>query len=294
MRFLRLLGVLPDSRKEKEPKLTKTLKKKSMDGFSFHNDDYALTILHQAAAAMRNTSDTGTSNTSSSEHPGTSQDQLPKAADGRGSPNQHANVLQHLPHRLDVSQSRSGLNNYVLPTSRNMETLSFNPGYHVASQMSQNFGNHSLGILNAESYDDGRLSITTQEARVRNQHDQVLPFGIANTPELRLDLDMRTNSDDYEKGAKRRKKHKIDTQNANEDEEARKKARGRPRVDTKDETAADVSFTTFFQFGLSLSLSSRVSQNGTFLLFLKTLKDLISNCLLFRHVKLYNSASNCV
>ncbi|KAF8867344.1 hypothetical protein BDZ45DRAFT_577234 [Acephala macrosclerotiorum] len=105
--------------------------------------------------------------------------------------------------------------------------------------MSQNFGNHSLGILNAESYDDGRLSITTQGARMRNQQDQVLPFGIADTPELRLDLDMRMNSDDYEKGTKRRKKHKIDTQNADEDEEARKKARGRPRVDTKDETAAD-------------------------------------------------------
>ncbi len=102
--------------------------------------------------------------------------------------------------------------------------------------------------------DDGRLSMSTQEARKRNQNDQVLPFGISDTPDLRLELDMRTNSDEYEKGSKRRKKHKIETQAADDEEEARKKARGRPRVDTKDETAADVSFSVLFHLELFILL----------------------------------------
>jgi hypothetical protein len=135
-----------------------------------------------------------------------------------------------------------------------METLAFNPGQNgrqhpymgsgyqgIGSQISQNYA-QSLGILNAESYDDGRAQQRSREMRLKQTTapDPLMQFGITEAP-LRIDLEMRTDSDDLDKGSRRRKKHKIDSQNEDDDEEARKKARGRPRVDTKDETAADVS-----------------------------------------------------
>lgn len=85
--------------------------------------------------------------------------------------------------------------------------------------------------------------MTTQEtADMRSKQQVELPFGITGHPTIRLDDERKTESDELERGTKRRRKHKLaDTQDADEEEEARKKARGRPRVDTKDETAADVS-----------------------------------------------------
>ncbi len=59
-----------------------------------------------------------------------------------------------------------------------------------------------------------------------------------------------TDSDEFDKVPKGRRKRKIESVNGDDDEEARKKARGRPRVDPKDETAADVSFS-FFAFSSS-------------------------------------------
>lgn len=219
--------------------------------------DYALALLTHAAM-QTHSSETSNSH-SSYERPATSLARAEvRGPSTRPITNQSNDDLQSPSQGTNGAQARSPdiLNSYtaVVPSTRGMETLSFDPGqvgqhaymrpgYHsIGSQISTNFANN-LGILNAESYDDGRLSISTQEARLRNQHYQVLPFGMTDTPELRLDLEMRTNSDDYERGVTRRKKHKIDSQNADEEEEARKKARGRPRVDTKDETAADVSFT---------------------------------------------------
>jgi hypothetical protein len=70
--------------------------------------------------------------------------------------------------------------------------------------------------------------------------DPLLQFGMIERQD-----EVRTDSDELEKGSRRRKKHKIEHQNQDDEEEARKKARGRPRVDTKDETAADVSFMPF-------------------------------------------------
>lgn len=54
-----------------------------------------------------------------------------------------------------------------------------------------------------------------------------------------MDSEMRTDSDEVEKVSKRKKRTKAEPQHEEDEEEARKKARGRPRVDTKDETAAD-------------------------------------------------------
>ncbi len=113
--------------------------------------------------------------------------------------------------------------------------------YHHQSLSNGSYSN--LGILNAESYDDGRLSTTAasaQEARdVRlRQEANGIPFGVTE-----LERDSRGESEEFEKGPKKRRngKHKLDDLATEEEEDARKKARGRPRVDTKDETAADVS-----------------------------------------------------
>lgn len=72
----------------------------------------------------------------------------------------------------------------------------------------------------------------------------MMAFGITG-----MELDVRTDSDEVvekEKtnaGKGKRRKRVVDEEE-DEDEEARKKARGRPRVDTKDETAADVSISS--------------------------------------------------
>jgi hypothetical protein len=112
----------------------------------------------------------------------------------------------------------------------------------IGSHISTNYAT-DLGILNAESYDDGRHSMTAQGTTdMRMKHQVQLPFGVTEHPTIRLDEEPRTESDDRDRGTKRPRKHKLsDPQVADEEEEARKKARGRPRVDTKDETAADVS-----------------------------------------------------
>jgi hypothetical protein len=144
-----------------------------------------------------------------------------------------------------------------------METLAFNPaqsgrqhpymgaGYKgIGSQISQNYA-QTLGILSAESYDDGRALQRSRDMRLKQMTapDPLMQFGIAEAPPN----EMRTDSDEMEKVPRRRKKHKIDSQNEDDEEEARKKARGRPRVDTKDETAADVSSTDALLYSPSLS-----------------------------------------
>jgi hypothetical protein len=143
-----------------------------------------------------------------------------------------------------------------------METLTFNPaqaGRHhsymghtyqgIGSQISQNYA-QSLGILNAESYDDGQAQQRSREMRSKQTAppDPLLQFGMIERQD-----EVRTDSDELEKGSRRWKKHKIEHQNQDEEEEARKKARGRPRVDTKDETAADVSFMPFHSISYLLS-----------------------------------------
>jgi len=151
-----------------------------------------------------------------------------------------------------------------------METLAFNPAHQrqdpymsstyqgIGSQISTNHTNN-LGILNAESYDDGRMSMSAQEARelrLKHQAETNMPFGVTEALGSRMDLEMRTDSDEFEKGTRSRRKHKIETQNAEDEEEARKKARGRPRVDTKDETAADVSCPVCCNFYVHFMLCS--------------------------------------
>jgi hypothetical protein len=251
------------------------------NSFTYPEDDYALAILtHAAMQTNHNHAHTSHTSTSiSTPNSGYDRSTAPSStltgADVRGS-SAASMISNHSSGQLDINRNQDpslaqtrvqDILSYtsVVPSSRSMETLTFNPahagGQHsymgpnyqgIGSQISQNYA-QTLGILNAESYDDGRAQQRSREMRLKQTTapDPLMQFGMIEAP-IRSDLE-RTDSDDLEKGSRRRKKHKIDHQNEDDDEEARKKARGRPRVDTKDETAADVSsiyfliYHTYFQ-----------------------------------------------
>jgi hypothetical protein len=228
--------------------------------FNFPQDDYALAILTHAAMQTNhdhNTPSSHTSNSNSGYKRSSGPSSTLTGADVRGSST--ASMISNHNPNLEINRSQDSslahsrpqdILSYTsaVPSSRSMETLTFNPAqtgrlnsymptYHgIGSQISQNYA-QSLGILNAESYDDGRAQQRSAEMRLKPTAppDPLLQFGMMETPEV------KTDSDELDKGSRRRRKHKIDHQIEDDDEEARKKARGRPRVDTKDVTAADVS-----------------------------------------------------
>jgi len=128
-----------------------------------------------------------------------------------------------------------------------METLAFNANHAsrhnpymdtafrgIGSEISRNYANN-MGILNAESYPD-ILSTRGYDERKKGS-EPALSFGMIPRPHG--DLDSREDEEEPDMGTRRRKKPRIEV-HSGDDEEA-KKSRGRPRVDTKDETAADVS-----------------------------------------------------
>jgi len=224
---------------------------------SFPKDDYALTILTQAAMHTRHSDDPNTLAYEPERHKGRS---VTTGAPDTTSSNQNRN---HQSSSMDAGRQDRPMSNYNsnILSSRSMETLSFNPalghrpnpympaGYHgIGNQISQHYAN-SLGILNAESYDDGRSTLRERDAenmRVRMRNEKTMPFGVERRGQQIGLEDVGVGSEEDRSGKGRRKKRKDDS--ADEEEEARKKARGRPRVDTKDETAADVSFDILFYF----------------------------------------------
>jgi hypothetical protein len=240
--------------------------------YNFPQDDYALAILTHAAMQTTHTSETSSPSYSGSRNAQT-------RADGRASSstttisnhqNDDHNNLVNNSSASNLSHSRTPdlLSEYNtagpgLSSSRSMETLGFNQthsrqnpymtaGYHgIGAQISANYAS-TLGILNAESYDDGRGTIREQSRFKHQMSNNTIPFGMVESNEMGIDLEVRANSEEFEKGTKRKKKRGMsDAQNEEDEDEARKKARGRPRVDTKDETAADVSTVVFSRAILS-------------------------------------------
>lgn len=229
--------------------------------YSYPQDDYALNILTQAA--MHTTSN----NNSEISHSRSGYDSNPTSglttADFHGAGAELRDASEITNHQLEahpghreIQSSGSSLtpelpNNYnhlVLPHSAagsRMETLAFNPaqaGRHntfmdsafrgIGSEISRNYANN-LGILNAESYSD-HVSPGRFDARPA---DNTLAFGMI--PHHQMDHSSREEDDEIDMGTRRRKKPRIEAKSDDDDE--KKKSRGRPRVDTKDETAADVS-----------------------------------------------------
>lgn len=209
--------------------------------YKYPQDDYALTILTQAAMHTRAT-DSSSFNTTSST-----------TTDLQGSLTPTTSITNHQtqPSTQPHPQSRTPGKNYNhlgLPSSTvRMETLAFNPSLAsrnnpymdtafrgIGSEISRNYANN-MGILNAESYPDV-LSTRDYDERKKNS-EPTLSFGMIPRPQR--DPDSREDTEELDTGARRRKKPRTEVHSGDDDEA--KKSRGRPRVDTKDETAADVS-----------------------------------------------------
>ncbi|KAF7893359.1 uncharacterized protein EAF02_000897 [Botrytis sinoallii] len=132
---------------------------------------------------------------------------------------------------------------------QNMQTLAFNSTERTSQDTFMNHPfqsiySNSLGILNAEKYDDGRGSIGSHNPNMMNMKGQMqnqIPFGVVEKHGDSSDTKPQSEENEHGQGKKRRKRVRNESPNLDDDDddEARKKARGRPRVDTKDETAAD-------------------------------------------------------
>lgn len=229
------------------------------NSYTFPQDEYALSMLTQAADAMNN---------SARGNPSKMQPNSPIS-----------NHQQSYSHRESVTRVQStqipgpdgtpihGDYNPSVFEARSMETLAFN---HPISSHGRQYGFHTnqgagigprgyygddLGILSAESYDDGTGMLRAQlesEARMRmREQEPMMPFGITDAPRVMMDEEVLMEVLEVESGGrkKRKMKHKAPVVDADEieeeDDDARKKARGRPRVDTKDETPAEVSSFLF-------------------------------------------------
>jgi hypothetical protein len=162
----------------------------------------------------------------------------------RHSANDSLITNQRSGHSLENNTSQNVIDEYNVSmlSPRDLDSLGFN----TAPQTYDTYGTlecelamahaDNLRILNAESYDDGQG--VTRDRRVVRSKQPVLPFGIADHPRIRLDPPI---DDEEHESAPRRKKAKIDNGSQDGEESLKGKTRGRPRVNPKDETAADVS-----------------------------------------------------
>ncbi|QSZ35548.1 hypothetical protein DSL72_008418 [Monilinia vaccinii-corymbosi] len=146
-------------------------------------------------------------------------------------------------HRL--SSSVSNLARDSTRPHRVMENLVFNPTEQAQKSA---YMNHpfqptypsNLRILSAERYDDGRGSIGSHDPNMlsmKGQMENQMPFGMLE--KNGGSSETSPPSEEPGHGKKRRKRVRDGPPGLDDDEEARKKARGRPRVDSKDETPAD-------------------------------------------------------
>jgi hypothetical protein len=202
-------------------------------------DNYALDILTQAAMHTRQATSNGSTFGSD---PSVSSTTLI--------------TNQHDTHSTEAENHRSidGYNLSML-SSRDLDALAFNSPPRMGRQqhpyLTQAFeglgsqlamaNSNGLGILNAESYDDGR-GATAERRKTKSKH--VLPFGMTDHPHIRLDRKLSLDDDQHD-SSPRRKKPRIEKPSPEDEEEVKGKNRGRPRVNPKDETAADVSVPSF-------------------------------------------------
>jgi hypothetical protein len=144
----------------------------------------------------------------------------------------------------------------AMPLELQQHLTYMQPGYTqnlVGSNISKYNGRpmeNTMAILSSEQYDDRGAS----RRPVRRQQEPMIPFGLVKQPQQNEAVQVRKTNEarqlrDSENGPgeRRRKKQKLSSDDEGEDEAA-KKARGRPRLDTKDETAADVSIIYFSRF----------------------------------------------
>ncbi|KAK6615923.1 bZIP family transcription factor [Botrytis cinerea] len=242
----------------------------SFDSLLMQQDDrYALTILTQAAMqtdTQANSNSPSNNFNAMSNATATAFSSSNPAKNNRVS-TVHDTVYHSRATPISTSTSSSTIGNhptntpqYRFPPSisnligdhtrsrQEMHALAFNSteqtsqGTFVNHPFQSSYSNN-LGILNAEKYDDGRGSIRSHNPGLMGMEDQMTnqtPFGIVEKHGDSSDTRPQSEEPEQEQGKKRRKRVRKESSNLDDDDdEARKKARGRPRVDTKDETAAD-------------------------------------------------------
>ncbi|ATZ46487.1 hypothetical protein BCIN_01g10720 [Botrytis cinerea B05.10] len=242
----------------------------SFDSLLMQQDDrYALTILTQAAMqtdTQANSNSPSNNFNAMSNATATAFSSSNPAKNNRVS-TVHDTVYHSRATPISTSTSSSTIGNhptntpqYRFPPSisnligdhtrsrQEMHALAFNSteqtsqGTFVNHPFQSSYSNN-LGILNAEKYDDGRGSIRSHNPGLMGMEDQMtnqIPFGIVKKHGDSSDTRPQSEEPEQEQGKKRRKRVRKESSNLDDDDdEARKKARGRPRVDTKDETAAD-------------------------------------------------------
>jgi hypothetical protein len=128
----------------------------------------------------------------------------------------------------------------------------------VGNQISRSYVNN-LGILDAETYNNGSVDRISGRESPKKSNGPEMPFGLVDAQPPRADPDIELSEDtmeipEPETGTKKKKKRRAEVVSG-DDEDGKKKSRGRPRVDTKDETAADVSLCDN-QYNAILTLTS--------------------------------------
>lgn len=157
-------------------------------------------------------------------------------------------------HPLETSsQGRVDECNTSTLSSRDLDALVFNSAPQNSAHhapLNETFGTrtsqlamadvNNLGILNAESHDDGG---GTSRARRRKTKKITLPFGVSEHTRISLDPPLQIFQDQY--SGPRRKKVGLGNGCHDGEDGPKRKPRGRPRVNPKDEAAADVSISAF-------------------------------------------------
>jgi hypothetical protein len=212
-------------------------------------DEYALALLTQVAMNSRPTHDSSGLRPSSSELPANMALQI----SNQQSDNVHfhgGNTKVHrssdLSNTYDTSVlSTSNMTTMFGSTSGNTHNPYLDSAFRgVGTQLSRNYVNN-LGILSAETYNNGSVERSTAHEPPKQASDPEMPFGLVDGHLSRQDPEVEVSEDTMEvpelepAGKKKKKKRRVDNISGDE-EDGKKKSRGRPRVDTKDETAADV------------------------------------------------------
>lgn len=218
--------------------------------YSFPQDDFALALLTHAALqsttadALGSTNDPYPSSTSTAVVPATISNQ-------QSDHNPLGHITKGPGHHLSNNiYGHSSVENPNTMTTLGYTTTSVN-GHNpymdsafrgLGSEISRGFESN-LGILNAETYDSAMLQRGPDE-RLKSVGERPMNlFGFSGAPRMEHEAseDTQETPPPPKSAAKKgRNKRVVEVISADEDEDGKKKSRGRPRVDTKDETAADV------------------------------------------------------
>lgn len=156
--------------------------------------------------------------------------------------NNYTNAVPHLAQSMDVL-SNWGLSSAVPFLQYDQSLAKAVPMDFNVNPNNNTGADASLDILNAESYDDyegGGMGNSNKPSKRTQMGDaKPLLFGMTTGPQGDSTSSNPPDMNADEQDGRRKKKARVEV--LSEEDEAMKKARGRPRIDTKDETAVDVS-----------------------------------------------------